>query len=545
METRQIHVRDLSTVTGIQQYEHEVQSIYFLGLEDFVGTIYLSMESDEYSNEAVPLTSNTFIIGQPMTIYNTTYTCQIYGVLDDGEKIQLSKRFRLIVYKSNNIQGDSEEYPIDPNFENSIIEFVNEQKAEIDTYTDAQKSEIEATGEAVIASIPSDYTALEQATYNAYPTESEAGNPIYFDDGADDIPVKELIVNLEPKQSGSGDPSPSNVRPISGHDGVVVKRTGKNILKIEGTTTTTGGITFTVNSNGTITVNGTATSNAWFTVQIIQKAFNADMYLSGCNSKNENIRLQVNIDNRAYQCTDEPIFIQSGKVIDTVLIRIASGTTVNNEVFDPMLRVANSTPYFFAYKGQEYSITFPTDVGTVYGGKLNVTTGVLTVDRYYLHVDPTKIPDNYIHFDVLTNNARVGSMRFDSHFNAPFAKYDASLAKMGAISNWLSERLRGYSVDETGFYIYDYRSFYMFFPKNIFSAQTATAFKQYLTDNPLYICYELQTPTTIQLTPTEVSTLLGSNTIQSDGSINLTYRADISKVIEKLTNAIVSLGGNV
>lgn len=160
METRQIHVRDLSTVTGIQQYEHEVQSIYFLGLEDFVGTIYLSMESDEYSNEAVPLTSNTFIIGQPMTIYNTTYTCQIYGVLDDGEKIQLSKRFRLIVYKSNNIQGDSEEYPIDPNFTNGIIEFVNEQKAEIDTYTDAQKSEIEATGDAVIASIPSDYTAL-------------------------------------------------------------------------------------------------------------------------------------------------------------------------------------------------------------------------------------------------------------------------------------------------------------------------------------------------------------------------------------------------
>ena len=28
-----------------------------------------------------------------------------------------------------------------------------------------------------------------------------------------------------------------------------------------------------------------------------------------------------------------------------------------------------------------YSITFPTEAGTVYGGSLNVTTGVLTVDR--------------------------------------------------------------------------------------------------------------------------------------------------------------------
>ena len=160
METRQIHTRDLSTVTGIQQFEHAVQSIYFLGLEDFEGNIYISIESDDYSNEAIPLTNNTFIIGQPMTLYNTTYICQIYGVLNDGEKIQLSKRFRLIVDKSNDIQGDSSQYPVDPNFTNGIIEFVNEQKSGIATYSDTQKSEIEATGDAVIESIPSDYTAL-------------------------------------------------------------------------------------------------------------------------------------------------------------------------------------------------------------------------------------------------------------------------------------------------------------------------------------------------------------------------------------------------
>lgn len=155
METRQIHTRDLSTVTGIQQFEHAVQSIYFLGLEDFEGNIYISIESDDYSNEAIPLTNNTFIIGQPMTLYNTTYICQIYGVLNNGEKIQLSKRFRLIIDKSNNIQGDSEEYPIDPNFTNGIIEFMNEQKEQA-------QSEIEATGDAVIESIPSDYTALNR-----------------------------------------------------------------------------------------------------------------------------------------------------------------------------------------------------------------------------------------------------------------------------------------------------------------------------------------------------------------------------------------------
>lgn len=35
-------------------------------------------------------------------------------------------------------------------------------------------------------------------------------------DGAEDAPVKSLAVNIEPVQAGSGDPSPDNVRPISG-----------------------------------------------------------------------------------------------------------------------------------------------------------------------------------------------------------------------------------------------------------------------------------------------------------------------------------------
>lgn len=137
METRQLHVRDLSTVTGIQQYEHCVQSIFFLGLEDFEGTIYLSIESDEF-NEDIALTNNTFIIGQPMTKFNTTYTCQIYGIVNDGEKIQLSKQFRMMIDKSNTISGEAGEYPIDPNIKIGIDEYVDD----------------------VIQSIPSDYTAL-------------------------------------------------------------------------------------------------------------------------------------------------------------------------------------------------------------------------------------------------------------------------------------------------------------------------------------------------------------------------------------------------
>lgn len=555
METRQIHIRELSTVTGIQQIEHAVQSIYFLGLEDFEGDVYISIESDDYSNEAIPLTNNIFIIGQPMTLYNTTYACQIYGVLNGGEKIQLSKRFRLIVDKSNDIQGDSSQYPIDPNFTNGIIEFMNEQKEQV-------QSEIEATGDAVIASIPSDYTALEQATYNAYPTQSETGNPVYFDDGADDIPVKELIVNLEPKQEGSGDPSPSNVRPISGFDGVTVKRAGKNLLPLTPKTVTTNGVTATINSNGTISLTGTATADNFVVLQenilLSSGTYCLKEFTAQGASDYAGTRAQI-ISFRPDVYLSIPWNSTVGYTTGTLenrdsylfRLRVKSGVNYNGVTITPMLTIGNEVPTEFEpfVDPDEYSITFPSSVGTVYGGSLNVTTGLLTIDRYNLWLDPTKIPDSYIHFDVLTNNARIGNLILTTHFgltSAYGAKYSSEATfRNGALSNWSVEKNKGYSSDTSGFYFSGTDRFYLFCPKSIFATQDASGFKQYLTDNPLYICYELATPITYQLTPTEISTLLGSNTIQSDGSMNLQYRADTTTIIEKLTNAIISLGGNV
>ena len=47
------------------------------------------------------------------------------------------------------------------------------------------------------------------------------GTVATFSDGTD-LPLKNLMVNIEPVQSGTGDPSPSNIRPISGWDAVGV-----------------------------------------------------------------------------------------------------------------------------------------------------------------------------------------------------------------------------------------------------------------------------------------------------------------------------------
>lgn len=65
-----------------------------------------------------------------------------------------------------------------------------------------------------------------QKLIGAYPTDTATGAIASFSDGADNIPMKKVTVRIEPKQAGTGDPSPDNVRPISGWDSVQVSHSG-------------------------------------------------------------------------------------------------------------------------------------------------------------------------------------------------------------------------------------------------------------------------------------------------------------------------------
>lgn len=97
---------------------------------------------------------------------------------------------------------------------------------------------------------------------SAFPTSSANGQLLIITDGADGIPAKTVTINLAPYQSGSGDPSPENVRPISGYQSVKVIRAGKSIVPnnlVDGTIT---GITYTKNADGSVHVSGTSENQA-------------------------------------------------------------------------------------------------------------------------------------------------------------------------------------------------------------------------------------------------------------------------------------------
>ena len=89
---------------------------------------------------------------------------------------------------------------------------------------------------------------------------SGSGEIVSFETDSENVFSKLQVDGLEPAQEGSGDPSPSNVRPIRGHSEVDVNVVGKNLFQTTAESKTENGLTWTVNQDGTITVTGTPTN---------------------------------------------------------------------------------------------------------------------------------------------------------------------------------------------------------------------------------------------------------------------------------------------
>ena len=65
--------------------------------------------------------------------------------------------------------------------------------------------------------------------------ETASGNPIVITDGAAGLPLSECKLTLLPRQSGSGDASPENIRPLIPWENVGIWTGGKNLLNLNRT----------------------------------------------------------------------------------------------------------------------------------------------------------------------------------------------------------------------------------------------------------------------------------------------------------------------
>ena len=151
---------------------------------------------------------------------------------------------------------------------------------------------------------------------------------------------------------------------------------------------------------------------------------------------------------------------------------------------------------------------------TVYSGTVDVVTGVVTVthkSRTFSGSDSWNGSNPGVNA-----NLSISDMASGSHYSDPFAICD-TLPKVSVISGTTPEVRIGAS--NTSVYLYNMSSA----DASITSSATLNT---YLASHPIMITYPLATPIPIQLTPQEVQSLAGDNTMWSNANqpITVTYR---------------------
>lgn len=383
------------------------------------------------------------------------------------------------------------------------------------------------------------------AEINAVTSATASGAVASFSDGAEDVPMDSCLVDIEPVQSGSGDPSPSNIRPISGWDTVNVTRTGKNLLAINATSQTTMGLTVVANSDGSITVNGTVNGrNLSFTHQTgavaPQKMYaGSTITLSGLSGYTINqAYLQLiymgedesTISIVNYNTAVTYTFTQNA-TLRGIYLSFRNGTTFTNQTIYPQLEIGSTAT---SYEPYVTPTEYPVSLGqTVYGGTLDVVTGVLTVDRAM--VDLGSLTWNYVSgssFNLRSTN-NIGVVLPATISTVPNAISSVYPVRSYSVTSDTDKSLTivfATSAQAGKVWVHDT------------SYTDATAFKTAM--NGVQLVYELATPTTVQLSPTEVKTLLGSNSVWADsGDISVGYKADIFLYADSLETIIDTLTG--
>ena len=209
--------------------------------------------------------------------------------------------------------------------------------------------------------------------------------------------AKSLEVSLSPIQAGSGEPSPSNVRPISGRTEVVTHRMGKNAIGeiIDGEGYNARGETETnAKRFRTNRIKCQGESNvtvSWSINEISTQAIRCIWDENG-NLLNRTIPSATTIDDRRYYVTDLSLFPNASYI---AFAWYADGNkSAQGNATNMMVEFTNNLSDYEPYQGTTYT----TALGrTVYGGTLDVVSGELVVtDGYIASYNGETLPSTWI-----------------------------------------------------------------------------------------------------------------------------------------------------
>ena len=332
--------------------------------------------------------------------------------------------------------------------------------------------------------------------------DSKSGNPIVINDGVPGLKLYDMKVSFIPKQEGTGDPSPTNIRPITGWTGLNINRTGVNLCGCEW-------------EEGQILTDGTEAGSpdrkrtvGFFPVVGGQdySIVSDDQYKRVYWYNKEKAFISSDTGSTAVKTAPSNAFYARAVIINE--------TTPNPEETYSFNFPSSETEYF-PYSGTTIPVSWQTEAGTVYGGELDAMSGVLTIEYYYVELDAAGKQDNFFYNTAANKN--IPNIEFDN---------------AGLVCNRLKP-VSNVSGVETNPTIAFYGNGIIRFVDPDYSGMTWTEYNAAVENDPVIIAYKIATPYAVQLTPIQIALLTGVNTIWTDAdSMEIAYPVDTKKYID-------------
>ena len=172
---------------------------------------------------------------------------------------------------------------------------------------------------------------------------------------------------------------------------------------------------------------------------------------------------------------------------------------------------------------------------TIYGGKMNLTTGEMTADTISVELTGDELWSNWTDSDRDSLGCYTNAQVWIDKMKMPVPTEGGGMFSYCHIDNvyntdnWWAARFLFTSGS--------FNRFEMRIPKNVLATPDLTGAKAYLNEHPLQACYKIA-PFTIQLSSQQLTTLKGVNNVWSNGdNINATYVNNIESRLDNKQGA--------
>lgn len=468
-------------------------------------TATMSAESGVFPAE-IRITKNDDILGTANFLWNVERAPRLEGSIDGDAAARSLMQDLLDAESAANTAAGSANSAASA--ANSAASAANSAASAANTAAGSANSAASAANTAATAA----NAAAAAARASALDVSAE-GDVVTIYDGAADADVIELIGFIEPLQAGTGDPSLSNPRTISGRTGMNISTTGKNIFD---ETDADWKLNYLINSSGAESSNSSykysqlytrVKPETEYTVQFNKGSSSSLACTVACYTKGLAFISRETVISATSQTGDLSGSFTTPEDCEYIRINVPKNSTT-----DIQIEAGEEKTDYQAF-GEYTPVSWQTGAGTVYAGVLNATTGVLTVTHAVMDMGdfvPRLEPVDHV-FRMDLSGRKYGPDEVGWSSASAFVGSGVSMANIPDKSFAFSSVADMVLIRDDAY-------------SSIAAFLAAYAGQK--------LVYPVATPTTYNITPEEFKTMKLLNTMWTDaGPMAVTYYADLKAYI--------------